>query len=363
MVFYFSLTTVYALFLCQRTCHVGDDRLECPERHFCLPSMDTPNGFIWASLVNFLLALFNSLTFSRWWDMRSKVGVVMGRSNDIAVQIAAYCRGEAEGAASARKTLLRYVNLAHALLYKQANKDEDMSDLLDSGLMTELEWDVLRPLVSRYMMVYFWLSDLIHQCAENGVFMYPGTTIRFLQENVTAMRGAAADVFMYLNTQIPYIYVHLITVITKIHLILISMNSAAWVGQGFQEAPHGAGLSGIFWGYARLFVSVVAYEGLLQIHAVLAKPFGSGHSAFPSEVFFGGVHKSTTTVAGIVDRRPYKNFFDKTSRQENDASKYRTPFEYEDHAEPTPFTQHRGASFSPSRNPSDYFELSSIRPS
>ena len=112
--------------------------------------------------------------------MRSKVGVVMGRSNDIAVQIAAYCRGEAEGAASARKTLLRlrvsqswhfaphnswwrYVNLAHALLYKQANKDEDMSDLLDSGLMTELEWDVLRPLVSRYMMVYFWLSDLIHQ--------------------------------------------------------------------------------------------------------------------------------------------------------------------------------------------------------
>ena len=53
--------------------------------------------------------------------------------------------------------------------------------------------------------------------------------------------GAAADVFMYLNTQIPYIYVHLITVITKIHLILISMNSAAWVGQGFQEAPHGAG--------------------------------------------------------------------------------------------------------------------------
>ena len=97
----------------------------------------------------------------------------------------------------------------------------------------------------------------------------------------------------------------------------------------------------------------------------------------PKEVFFGGVHKSTTTVAGIVDRRPYKvahleqsmtdcsfqNFFDKTSRQENDASKYRTPFEYEDHAEPTPFTQHRGASFSPSRNPSDYFELSSIRPS
>ena len=37
-----------------------------------------------------------------------------------------------------------------------------------------------------------------------------------MQENITKMRGAAADVFMYLYCKIPYIYVHLLTLLVKV---------------------------------------------------------------------------------------------------------------------------------------------------
>lgn len=36
-----------------------------------------------------------------------------------------------------------------------------------------------------------------------------------MQECITKMRGAAADVFMYLYCKIPYIYMHLMTVLVR----------------------------------------------------------------------------------------------------------------------------------------------------
>lgn len=39
------------------------------------------------------------------------------------------------------------------------------------------------------------------------------------------MRGAAADTFMYLYCKIPYIYVHLMTLLVKVYLLVI------WLGR------------------------------------------------------------------------------------------------------------------------------------
>lgn len=41
------------------------------------------------------------------------------------------------------------------------------------------------------------------------------------QDSITKMRGAAADTFMYLYCKIPYIYVHLMTLLVKVYLLVI----------------------------------------------------------------------------------------------------------------------------------------------
>ena len=62
----------------------------------------------------------------------------------------AYVPGDDKESDWARKELIRYTNLAHASVYKQANEDDDYSDLIARGWCTEKEWQILKPLPSRY---------------------------------------------------------------------------------------------------------------------------------------------------------------------------------------------------------------------
>eukprot|EP01111_Echinosteliopsis_oligospora_P017608 TRINITY_DN7698_c0_g1_i2.p1 TRINITY_DN7698_c0_g1~~TRINITY_DN7698_c0_g1_i2.p1 ORF type:complete len:157 (-),score=20.37 TRINITY_DN7698_c0_g1_i2:192-662(-) len=54
----------------------------CPTKQtkpysFCFPVVAASEGLIFAGLVSFLLGLFISTTFSRWWSMREKLGTAI----------------------------------------------------------------------------------------------------------------------------------------------------------------------------------------------------------------------------------------------------------------------------------------------
>ena len=73
------LSTLYALNMCADDCsHAFVSALptkgteSCSD--YCFSPIGSTNGLVFGSLVAFLLGLFNSLTFSRWWDMRVKLG-------------------------------------------------------------------------------------------------------------------------------------------------------------------------------------------------------------------------------------------------------------------------------------------------
>jgi hypothetical protein len=91
-------------------------------------------------LLGFLLSLFNSNGLDRWWKTRDCLGVVIGRSVDIARMFATYIQGwdnESEKrAAWYRQQLIRWLNLAHVLVYRQANNQDDLEPLVDDSTYT-----------------------------------------------------------------------------------------------------------------------------------------------------------------------------------------------------------------------------------
>lgn len=198
------ISTLYALNMCPTDCpHAfvaslpaeGTRTGGCPS--YCFSPIDPSYGLAYASITVFLLSSFNSLTLSRWWDMRVKLGTVIGRANDTSLHITSYVRGDDKESYWCRSELLRYLNLAHVAVYKQAAQDEDYSDVIEAGLCTAEEWELLQPLPSRYMMIYYWANELFVRAAESGRVTFPMATIPLYHANITKQRGAAADVFMY----------------------------------------------------------------------------------------------------------------------------------------------------------------------
>lgn len=300
-------TTLYAINLCDSDCsHAFVSALPTAGngKHcsaWCFSAISASNGFIMASLVSFLLGLFNSLTFSRWWAMRDRLGVVIGRANDISLMYSAYVNGNDERSEWVRRELLRYSSLAHAALYKQTCEDDDWSDLLAAGLCTEKEKRLLEGRPSAYMMVYSWLTELFLQAAESGRVAYPQTVIPLIHANITKQRGAAADVLMYTGCQLPYSYAHIMTLMVKLHLLLISTTCSTFVGFGLERGHW----TDVVWGYLLLFTNVLVFQGLLIIHSELVNPMRRGPNHFPEKQYIDFVMSATHAVLGMRHQLPF----------------------------------------------------------
>eukprot|EP00741_Cyanophora_paradoxa_P011724 tig00020563_g11328.t1 len=228
---------LWTLFFCALASLLGYAR--CPEdsedapdwrRSLCFPIIDSSRDeiLIFASLAAFLLSLFAGQTFSRWWKTRELVGIVIARAASFATMVMAYVKGSDPATVAVRETLVRYSNLAHALVYKQASMDDDLTELVQRGLLTEREMAALKPLPSRYAMVYAWLLQLVTQVFDAG--RCPYGILHLFHGEIVQMRTAASDIFMFLNCQIPYAYVHMVILICKLHLSFVFVYSANLIG-------------------------------------------------------------------------------------------------------------------------------------
>ena len=219
--------------------------------------------------------------------------------------VASYLPGTDRTSRKARDRFIRYINLAHALVYKQASHSDDYSDLVEMGLVTPPEVKLLKGLPSQYTVVYSWASHLLREAASAGLIIYPVTTLPQLNADIHAMRGAGADVFMYLNCQIPYNYSHLMTFMTKMHLLLSAVVCGSCIGAGIERQFW----SDILWGFLLLFVNNTVYQGLLHVHYQLDNPLaGDGVCDFPQQEYIVNTYRSSRCVIAQLqkNRLPFK---------------------------------------------------------
>lgn len=254
------------------------------------------------TFLTFILGFFNSVAFSRWWKFRDLTGVVLGKTTDTAVMFSTYVtEGDEQGREDARRDLLRLLVLAVEVHLQDAHRVVDFEikrmvdrNLLSVGTNEYNELDSMKS--SRYSVVYGWLMHRFSKAVEDG-YVSPKIApqvrpsclesyrqsqcqltlaairvsamcilqvLQFVQENVSKMRGACADVKMYQNQQIPLPYVHLLELLVTVYLILAP---AALVPQLLWVAP-----------FVSCFVTLFFYGFFVLGTKILLDPFSSAVS-------------------------------------------------------------------------------------
>jgi len=243
-----------------------------------------------SAFVPFVLALFVSLTLSRWWALRvTALGKVFDSLANTCMIVASelnYLRWR-----DVRTGIMKYGMASIELLVQAAREEEDIDSLLELDLLSETEAEFMKEyelLWQRPMVIWAWIMHIVSDAMDHD--KTPAPSRQAVIGQCLAARDGMANINMYLDTQLPFAYVHLITLLVNVQNILMSIKSglkfATAVGQGdpfimIQEMMTTA-------------IIVFIYQALLTIAYTIMDPFGDDVLDFPIRAY-------KAYVASIVD--------------------------------------------------------------
>lgn len=248
---------------------------------FCFPVLSDSQGLIFASLVAFLLGMFVTTTFTRWWSCREKLGTIMNNTLLMGLVLSNYLPTDIT-AQEAGKKLLRWMHLAHCMIYKQANEDYTFADLVAAELATDEEVERLRSMIGTNLpgVVYGWCMHGVKTLVVDQKWAptpIVNSTVGYVQNCFLAAQELAA----FVNTQMPYAYLHLLTLTTKVHLAFVVFYGGSIISGGLEDELW----TRVLFGYVIIITNNFIYEGLLRIHAMLSNPLGDDDGDFPTHLY------------------------------------------------------------------------------
>ena len=139
--------------------------------------------------------------------------------------------------------------LAQALHLQSAKREKDLPAVVAQGLLRRgsAEYRAIADSSGAgYNEAYGWVMAEFYRCIQDGLVapQCAGHLLILVQNNVTKMRGAAADVLMYLNQQIPLPYTHLLELMVTLYVFMAPI---ALVPGLLWLAPAASGLVTIFY--------------------------------------------------------------------------------------------------------------------
>jgi len=254
---------------------------------FCFPVLNSGEGLIFASLVSFLLGLFQSTTFARWWSTREKLGNVMNHICYTSIALTRCVPGDpgiVNSAANLREKVIRWLNLTHAMIYKHANQEVDLADLTGSNHLTNEEAEILMSAPNLPGATFDWAMGGLRELSIKNAIT-PPTVYPHMLASMSTIFMSLNEIAAFLETQLPYSYLHLLTLITKIHLAFVVFYSSGIIAGGYATESWAR----ILFGFALIIFNNIIYEGLLAIHDMLVNPLGNDEGDFPS-----GLYKAKT---------------------------------------------------------------------
>jgi len=260
--------------------------------------------------VSISVAFHVALAVERWWELRNKLlGELWRATNDLNMILAVHFHTLEH---RRLKTLvLRYCLLSFELTFMRARHGKaDFDELSRRSLLREDERERLEELEFQPQVVWVWIAGVFHRLAETGKM--PSSLLITVYDISTRARGAVGGIFAHLDTQLPFSYLHLISVAvhgnnfavaakcgTMAAIAIRNLMShypghgvGASVFAGLHGASMGVGTESIAENVQVLLLQVVqlifvpiATVGLLEVAGMVSEPFGKGFQDFPRSAY------------------------------------------------------------------------------
>jgi len=243
-----------------------------------------------SAFVPFVLALFVSLTLSRWWALRV---TALGKVFDSLANTCMIVASELNDLRwrHVRTGIMKYGMASIELLVQAAREDEDIDSLLELDLLTDTEAEFMKEyelLWQRPMVIWAWIMHIVSDAMDHD--KTPAPSRQAVIGQCLAARDGMANINMYLDTQLPFAYVHLITLLVNVQNILMAIKS----GLKFSVAIAQSDLFLMLQQVLTTAIIVFIYQALLTIAYTIMDPFGDDVLDFPIRAY-------KAYVASIVD--------------------------------------------------------------
>lgn len=228
------------------------------------------------SFLPFVLALYVSLTLQRWWALRVQALGQLFNALSNTVMIMS-CTIPGEQFAGAREQVEKLGMASIMLLLMAARGKDNSGSLISDGLLTAEEVKSLEGVGSfqRAATMWVWILRLTDQAFK--LVKAPAPRFAALMSRAMQARDGIQTIHTYLETQLPFAYVHLITLLVNLQNIVVSIKAGIVFAVARANGDSQQMANQIF----MCILVCVIYQGLLIISYVVHDPFGEDLLDFP----------------------------------------------------------------------------------
>ncbi|XGW09958.1 hypothetical protein V3C99_011887, partial [Haemonchus contortus] len=181
---------------------------------------DTYSSFI---PITFMLGFYVSAVFSRWWQIFDNIGWI----DTPALWITQYVLGKTERARLLRRTMIRYLVLTQAIVFRDVSagvrkRFPTMNHLVTSGLMTEkelVEFESIITTYPKYWVPMNWVFRLIRVAWEEKNI--PGEVVYVdLMEKIRQYRVQILSLTLYDWVPVPLVYTQVVHLAVRTYFMV-----------------------------------------------------------------------------------------------------------------------------------------------
>lgn len=255
------------------------------------------------TFIPFILGLYVSIALSRWWAMRTEgIGKVLDATQDVALISTALLPGAEHQPFHDQN--LRYalasVSLIVNMFRPMDDKKLEVLGPVRDNLLTAEEVEVLRgtPYRTRPSVMWTWILAVSTKVFEDhGV---PPGKQRDVTTEVIKAREAIECILTYMFSQLPFAYVHLVTLLVNLNNLVMSVKCGVIGAAQIREKN---------WMYAGsqvvfLLAVPLLYQGLLSLTYVIGDPFGEDLLDFPVMAYQEYANESAVSISNYVIQCP-----------------------------------------------------------
>mmetsp|Transcript_12517 Transcript_12517/g.31787 ORF Transcript_12517/g.31787 Transcript_12517/m.31787 type:complete len:211 (+) Transcript_12517:1-633(+) len=179
----------------------------------------------------------------------------------------------------------------------------DLTDLVDEGLLTPREKDLLEDIPARSQMCWVWISSLFTKWCLDGRLPDPLGNQNTMLEYSQEARNAISTILAQLNMQFPLNYTHLIIFFSKTYMIILALEAGVAFGTSMHSdtSNYPDVISKAF----ILTLAPILYQGLLEIKEHISNPFRDDITDYSFKMFHARLQNECTAFFKCAMNPPY----------------------------------------------------------